>query len=298
MQIEREGKIMQNRQKAYAKINLTLDITSVLPDRYHGIFTAMQTVDLYDDVTVETTQAPGITLTCDNGTIPCDERNTAYKAAAYFSEAAGITEGVQIRIEKRIPSQAGLAGGSADAAAVLRAMQEIYPDKLPEQALFDIAFRIGADMPFCLAGGTRLCLNKGEVMAALPCLDAWAVIVKPEEDVSTKEAYARFDSAADLFHPNNNEFLFYAAKGEYRKALAYAYNTFEALCEVPSGEVIKSALYAGGAYYAAMSGSGSAFFGLFEDEARAQAAAETLKASFRQVFVCRTTGCFPSLAIN
>ena len=281
---------MRIEKKAFAKINLTLDITSVLPDRYHGIFTAMQTVDLCDGVTVETTQAPGISLTCDNGTIPCDERNTAYKAAAFFTEAAGLTEGVRIRIEKRIPSQAGLAGGSADAAAVLRGLQEIYPGKLPEQALFDIAFHIGADVPFCLAGGTRLCLNKGELMAALPCLEAWVVIVKPEENVSTKEAYARFDSAAELFHPNNNEFLFYAAAGEYRKALAYACNTFEALCEVPSGTAIKAALYAGGAYYAAMSGSGSAFFGLFEDEAHAKASAETLRASFRQVFVCRTTG--------
>ena len=280
---------MQTEKKAFAKINLTLDITSMLPDRYHGIFTAMQTVDLYDDVTVETTEEPGIGLTCSDGTIPCDERNTAYKAAAYFTEAAGITEGVRIRIEKRIPSQAGLAGGSADASAVLRALDEMYPGRVSEQGLFDLAFRIGADVPFCLAGGTRLCLNKGEVMAALPCLEAWVVIVKPKENVSTKEAYARFDSAADLFHPNNNEFLFYAAKGEYRKALAYAYNTFEALCEVPSGEAVKSALYAGGAYYADMSGSGSAFFGLFEDETRAQAAAETLKASFRQVFVCRTT---------
>ncbi len=280
---------MRIEKKAFAKINLTLDITSVLPDRYHGIFTAMQTVDLYDDVTVETTQAPGISLTCDNGTIPCDERNTAYKAAAYFTEAAGITEGVRIRIEKRIPSQAGLAGGSADAAAVLRGLQEIYPGKLSEQALFDIAFRIGADVPFCLAGGTRLCLNKGEVMAALPCLEAWVVIVKPEENVSTKEAYARFDSAAELFHPNNNEFLFYAAAGEYRKALAYACNTFEALCEVPSGTAIKAALYAGGAYYAAMSGSGSAFFGLFHEEADARETADSLKETFRQVFVCRTT---------
>ena len=249
----------------------------------------MQAVDLHDDVTVETMEEPGITLTCSDGTIPCDERNTAHKAAALFTESAGIAEGIRLHIEKRIPSQAGLAGGSADAAATLRALAELYPGKLTEQALYEIAFRIGADVPFCLAGGTRLCLNKGEIMAALPCLDAWVVLVKPEENVSTKDAYARFDSATDLFHPNNNEFLFYAAKGEYRKALAYAYNTFEALCEVPSGEAVKSSLYAGGAYYAAMSGSGSAFFGLFHEEADAREAADSLKETFRQVFVCRTT---------
>ena len=126
-------------------------------------------------------------------------------------------------------------------------------------------------------------------MAALPCLDAWVVLVKPEENVSTKTAYERFDSATDLFHPDNDRFLFYATQDEYRKALAYASNTFEALCGIPSGASIKGALYAGGAYYAAMSGSGSAFFGLFDDEAPAKTAAETLRQSFRQVFVCRTT---------
>lgn len=279
---------MRAEQKAYAKINLTLDITSVLPDRYHGIFTAMQTVDLYDDVAVETTAAPGVALTCSDETIPCDGRNTAHKAAALFSEQACLTEGVSVTIEKRIPSQAGLAGGSADAAAVLRAMNELFPDRVPERDLYGIAFRIGADVPFCLAGGTRLCLNKGEIMAQLPSLDAWTVLVKPEENVSTKEAYARFDSATDLFHPDNDKFLFYAAAGEYNKALAYACNTFETLCDLPCSAAIKSALYAGGAYYAAMSGSGSAFFGLFDDKARAVQTAETLQKQFAQTMVCRT----------
>ncbi len=279
---------MKNVQKAYAKINLTLDITSVLPDRYHGIFTAMQTVDLHDDVSVETMEPPGVTLTCSDETIPCDERNTAHKAAALFLEQAGLTEGVAVTIEKRIPSQAGLAGGSADAAAVLRALNELYPGKLTEQTLYEIAFRIGADVPFCLAGGTRLCLNKGEIMAALPCLDAWAVLIKPEENVSTKEAYQRFDSAVDLFHPDNDKFLFYAALGEYKKALAYACNTFETLCDLPCGAPVKAALYTGGAYYAAMSGSGSAFFGLFDDEARAAETEKGLRGTFGQTYLCKT----------
>ena len=279
---------MKHTQKAYAKINLTLDITSVLPDRYHGIFTAMQTVDLHDVVTVEPTGAPGITLTCSDETIPCDERNTAYKAATLFTAQAGLTEGTRVQIEKRIPSQAGLAGGSADAAAVLRALDALYPGRLTRQTLTDLGLRIGADVPFCLTGGTRLCLNKGEILARLPSLDAWVVLVKPEEDVSTKEAYARFDSAVDLFHPNNNEFLFYAAAGEYKKALAYACNTFEALCDLPCGAPIKAALYAGGAYYAAMSGSGSAFFGLFDEKDRAEATARRLGETYRRTYLCRT----------
>ncbi|MBQ6065335.1 MAG: 4-(cytidine 5'-diphospho)-2-C-methyl-D-erythritol kinase [Clostridia bacterium] len=278
---------MKTEQKAPAKINLTLDIASVLPDGYHSIFTVMQTVDLCDTVTVETADG-GVTLTCTEGAIPCDERNTAYKAAALFRKAANITEGVQVHIEKRIPSQAGLAGGSADAAAVLRALDELFPERLTEKQLYEIAFSIGADVPFCLAGGARLCLNKGEIMARLPSLDAWVVLVKPEENVSTGEAYARFDSAQELFHPDNDRFLFHAAKGEYKKALAYAANTFEDLCDLPCGAGIKSALYAGGAYYAAMSGSGSAFFGLFDDEARAAQTAKALRRTYERTWLCRT----------
>ena len=279
---------MRCEQQAFAKINLTLDITSVLPDGYHSVFTAMQAVGLCDTVTAETNDSGVVTLTCDDETLPCDGRNTAFQAAERFRQAAGLDEGVAVRIEKRIPSQAGLAGGSADAAAVLRALDKLFPGRIPERELFGIAFSIGADVPFCLAGGTRLCLNKGEIMAPLPCLDAWAVLVKPAENVSTKDAYERFDGTADLFHPDNDKFLFYAAKGEYQKALAYAANTFEDLCDLPCGREIKSALYAGGAYYAAMSGSGSAFFGLFEKQADAEKAANALRERFAQTFVCRT----------
>lgn len=279
---------MRIEEKAFAKINLTLDITAVLPDRYHSIFSVMQTVGLWDRVTAETAAGGGVTLQCSDESLPCDQRNTAFQAAALFLREAEIDGGVAVAVEKKIPSQAGLAGGSADAAAVLRALNRLFPERLSRRQLREIAFRIGADVPFCLEGGARLCLNKGEIMAALPCLNAWAVLVKPAENVSTKTAYERFDHAKDLFHPDNDRFLFYAAAGEYRKALAYACNTFESLCEVPSGAAIKAALYAGGAYYAAMSGSGSAFFGLFEEESPAAAAAEALKASFPQTFLCRT----------
>ena len=281
---------MKTVQKAFAKINLTLDITTVLPDRYHGIFTAMHTVSLFDDVTVETTDGTGVRLRCSRKSIPCDERNTAYKAAALFEDAAGLREGIKIFIEKRIPSQAGLAGGSADAAATLRALDELFPGRLTEKELFDIALRVGADVPFCLAGGAKLCLNKGELMAALPSLFAWVVLAKPAENVSTKEAYERFDNADSLFHPDNDRFLFYAAAGEYKKALAYAANTFESLCEIPSGETIKSILYKNGAYYAAMSGSGSAFFGLFDEEANAVLAAESMREICPETFLCRCVG--------
>ena len=279
---------MKTEQKAFAKINLTLDITSVLPDRYHAIFTAMQTVGLCDTVTVETTDESGITLTCSDASLPCDARNTAYRAAEFFLQEAGEDSGLTIRSDKKIPAQAGLAGGSADAAAVLRALEELFPGRLTEQQLREIAFRIGADVPFCLIGGTQLCLNKGEIMAPLPPLRTWVVLVKPEENVSTKAAYERFDSAVGLFHPDNEKFLFYAAQGEYQKALAYASNTFESLTEIGCAAPFKATLYAGGAYYAAMSGSGSAFFGLFHAEADAHRAVELLRQTQENVFLCRS----------
>ena len=279
---------MRSEKQAFAKINLTLDVTGVLPDRYHSVFSAMQSVSLADAVTVETAEDNGVTLTCSDETVPCDERNTAFKAAELFRAEAGVTEGLRIHIEKRIPSQAGLAGGSADAAATLRAMAELYPGRLTEKDLFAIAFRVGADVPFCLAGGTQLCLNKGEIMAPLPSPEAWVVLVKPEENVSTGEAYRRFDSATDLFHPDNDTFLYFAARGEYKKALAYADNTFEQLCDLSCGAAIKSALYAGGAFYAAMTGSGSAFFGLFDEEEKAKQTAEQLRESWPCVSLCHT----------
>ena len=279
---------MLSEKKAYAKINLTLDLTCVLPDRYHGIFTVMQSVGLYDTVTVETVPGDEIILVCSDPNIPCDSRNTAYKAASYFFNAAGKSSGLKITVEKNIPSQAGLAGGSADAAAVLCALYELFPGTVDENALYDIALRVGADVPFCLAGGTRLCQNKGEIMSALPHLKAYAVLVKPEENVSTKEAYMQFDSSSEVLHPDNEKYLFYAALGDYRKAAAYAANVFEELTDVYSGQEIKAVMYSSGAYYAAMSGSGSAFFGLFEKEEEAVTAAGKLREKYDKVFVCET----------
>ena len=180
--------------KAYAKINLSLDLTGILPDGYHALNTVMQSVSLYDTVTVEKTYG-GIFLRCSLPGLPSDSRNTAYKAAELFLSEAGIKEGVSIDIEKRIPSQAGLAGGSADAAAVLFALGQLYPGGLSEEKLFETALRVGADVPFCLSGGTRLCLDKGETMTALPAFHAFVLLMKPDTGVSTSEAFRKFDAS-------------------------------------------------------------------------------------------------------
>lgn len=278
---------METVVKAYAKINLTLDLTAVLPNKYHGIFTVMQSVGLYDNVTIKT-GSEGLRLSCSEKYIPCDDRNTAFKAARLFYERAGITPECDIYIKKVIPSGAGLAGGSADAAAVLKGLNNIYPGVLSHKDIMEIALQVGADVPFCYVGGTRLCQNIGEVLSFLPPLTAHVLIVKPYERVSTKDAYARFDSAESITHPDNDSFLFYAAQGDYREAVKYASNMFEALSDVKSGKEIKDTMNNNGAWFSSMSGSGSAYYGLFETEEAARKCAELLRGKAENVFVCRT----------
>ncbi len=278
---------MEITLRAYAKINLTLDLTGILPNKYHGIFTVMQSVGLYDTVTVKTGEQ-GLTLRCSEKYIPCDDRNTAFKAARLFYEKAGFEPECDIYIRKVIPSGAGLAGGSADAAAVLKALTLIYPDKLSHRDILKLALEVGADVPFCYVGGTKLCQNIGEIMSPLPALFSDVLIVKPFERVSTKDAYQRFDTAENITHPDNDSFLFYAARGEYREAMKYASNMFETLSDVKSGEEIKSTMAQCGAWFSSMSGSGSAYYGLFESSEAAKKCADMLKGKAENVFVCRT----------
>ena len=278
---------MEIKCKAFAKINITLDLTGVLPNKYHGIFTCMQSVSLYDPVCVRT-GSKGLFLRCSEKYIPCDDRNTAYKAARLFYERAGIEPECEINIKKVIPSGAGLAGGSADAAAVLRALGIAYPDALSHREMLNIAFEVGADVPFCYVGGTKLCQNIGEIMSPLPPLHSGVLIVKPFERVSTKDAYARFDNTSDISHPDNDSFLFYAARGEYHEAVRFAENMFEKLCDVRCGDMIKDAMYSCGAWFASMSGSGSAYYGLFSSEEDMKKCEQLLKGKVESIFICKT----------
>ncbi len=272
---------------ANAKINLSLDLTGILPDGYHAICTVMQSVSLCDTVTLAP-GAAGIRLSCSAPEVPTDKRNTAFAAAEAFYAAAGLAPCVDIHIEKRVPSQAGLGGGSADAAAVLHCLNERHGFPLGEDTLLRIALGVGADVPFCFLGGTRLCLNKGEVMAKLPPFAAHVVIAKPRAGVSTAAAFRKFDSAPPLRHPKNDDFLFYMMRGDYEAAFACAGNLFEQLTHVPEGDCIKQSMRENGAYYAAMSGSGSAYFGLFCTREAAVRAAGALRETVPFVAVCET----------
>ncbi len=274
--------------RANAKINLFLDILGTLDNGYHSLYMIMQSVDLYDTVTVIPDAAKGIRLYCETAGIPLDGRNTAFRAAEAFFEATGIEIGAQIRIEKRIPTAAGLAGGSADAAAVLYALNDLSGQPLTAVELSAVGVKIGADVPFCLQGGTALAQDIGEVLSPLPLLsDCTIVLAKPAQGVSTKEAYAAYDAAWWIRHPKNPLMLSAAVKGDLKETARYCENVFEQVVDVPRRADIKYIMREAGAIAACMTGSGSTVFGLFEKKEDAKRCADALKSVVPEIFLTK-----------
>lgn len=275
--------------KAAAKINLMLDIIERLPNGYHSLWMVMQSVDLYDTVTVERTQAGNIRLECTDPRLPADETNLAYKAARAFFDATGVPgSGVSIMVQKRIPFAAGLAGGSADAAAVLLALDRLFETKLRQRALNKIGLTLGADVPFCLQGGTMLAQNIGELLTPVPELpDCFIVLAKPVRGVSTAQAYRLCDAAANLRAPDKRGMLGALLSEDLEGAARLAGNVFEQVIDVPERVEIKAVMRRHGALGCCMSGSGPTVFGLFESEQAAGECAEKLREIVPEVFICR-----------
>lgn len=280
---------MKVTYNAAAKINLMLDILARLDNGYHSLFMLMQSIDLYDTVTVESNESGKISITCSVEGVPCDKRNIAWKAAEAFFEGAGVeNEGVAIHIEKRIPFAAGMAGGSADGAAVIAALNDIYHTGLTTAELCAIGVKVGADVPFCLVGGTCLAQNIGEILSELPALgESWIVIAKPDREVSTKQAYEAFDTAPSVRHLDTCGMLYAASQGDLYGICKRAKNVFEQLIEVPERVPIKSVMNRYGALAACMSGSGPTVYGIFDDESKAEAAASALKSVVKNIYVTR-----------
>lgn len=280
---------MKVTYKAAAKINLMLDILSRLDNGYHSLFMLMQSVDLYDVVTVEETESGQIEITSSEESIPCDKRNIAWKAAEKFFDAVKIeNKGIKIHLEKHIPFAAGMAGGSSDGAAVIAALNEIYGTGLTTQELCAIGVKVGADVPFCLTGGTCLSQNVGEILSPLPALDdCFIVLAKPDKGVSTKEAYDAFDTAQSVRHLDTCGMLYAASKGDLYEICKRTKNVFEQLIEVPERVPIKSIMNRHGALTACMSGSGPTVYGIFDDESKAQAAAEALVSVVKDIYITK-----------
>ena len=274
---------------AFAKINLLLDIVGKLPNGYHSLRMIMQSVDLCDTVTVERGEGG---IVCNHPDVPTDERNIAWKAVVAFEKATGLDcSDTHITIEKRIPAAAGLAGGSADGAAVLAALNRLHGANLSADALCRIGASVGADIPFCLTGGTRLALNIGDVLAPLPPLSGVTfVLAKPDCTVSTKEAYAACDSGEQVNHADLTQILFDAAKGNYERIFRRTCNTFEQFIEVADRVPIKSVLRRHGSVFSMMSGSGPTVYGVFRNRENAEQCAEELRTFVPDVHVCAPVG--------
>lgn len=270
-------------EKAYAKVNLTLAVGEKRPDGYHEVVSVMQRVSLHDTLTAEQTRE-GITLTCSDPALPSGEENLAHRAASLFFRETGIAGGAALTLEKRIPSQAGLGGGSSDAASALLALRKLYAPALSDTELETMAAALGSDVPFFIRGGTQLTTGRGEVLSPLPPLtDGWFVIVKPTESFSTPSMYRRLDNLPPACTPPIPPL-----QGGLPALAVGLFNRFEAA--IPAGSAvwdIKARLAAYGALASLLSGSGSAVFGLFDTETAARAAVEALRPAWPEIFLAR-----------
>lgn len=277
--------------KGNAKINLTLDILGKRPDGYHEVAMVMQTIELHD--TLELTKTDGeIKLAIDVPGLEADASNLAWRAAELIIAECNIKGGVNIKLTKRIPIAAGLAGGSADAAAVLKGMNELYELKLDAGKLCDLGAKLGSDIPFCLLGGTMLAEGRGEILKRLPDFpETWVVLAKPPIAVSTAWAYKNYDAQGADKHPDNNKIQQEIAQHDRKGAAALLCNVLESVT-IKKYDVIsryKKMMLEQGAIASMMSGSGPTVFGLTDDKQTAEKIAEYLRtATDAAVFVTRT----------
>lgn len=286
---------MKVKVKAPAKINLTLDVLGKRPDGYHNVSMVMQSVSLYDYITIETTNTKDIQIACDYEGVPCDETNIAYKACKRFFEyTKEENPGVIITIQKNIPTQAGLAGGSADGAGVLVGLNKLFDTYLKEDELCQIGAKIGADVPFCIVGGTKLASGIGtklDKMVSMPKCEI--VICKPEISISTAEAYRKIDSLKSS-HP---EYTAEMVKAIYARDIwmvtSTLFNDFDFALNLTPINEIKKTMLKNKALGALMTGSGSATYGIFLEKSKAEKCLKVLQGSYKQVFLCQPTkeGC-------
>ena len=276
--------------KAYGKVNISLDVVGKREDGYHLLSMIMQNIDLYDEIEVEK-QECGIILECNKSYVPVDNRNLAYKAAEIFKERYDIVDGVKINIEKNIPVSAGLAGGSTDAAAVLKVMNKLFNVNATEEELMELGLKLGADIPYCIHGGTALCEGIGEIITPIkPFRDKIVVLVKPAFGVSTKEVYKNFNLEKVKQHPKTAEIINAIENDDLNFVASNMKNLLEnvTLRKHKILIKIKEEMNACGAINSMMSGSGQTVFAFFDDMLKAQRCFEKMKKKYSDVFITRT----------
>ena len=266
---------------AYAKINLGLDVIGRLPNGYHEVKMIMQSVGICDELTFEQ-QPSGITVTTDSGELPTDENNLIYRAAKLLLDTCAVKEGVRIHLTKRIPIAAGMAGGSTDAAATLKAVNQLFRFGKTKEELMELGVKIGADVPYCILGGTALAEGIGERLTPLPPMpDCHLLVAKPDINVSTKYVYTTLDAAPILFHPDIDGMTAAIFAGDLTGITAKLGNVLETVT-VPAHPIIskiKEKFLELGSDGVLMSGSGPTVFGIFSDKTAAEKAYASMKQS-------------------
>ena len=279
----------QLKVKGYAKINLGLDVIRRLPNGYHQVKMVMQAIDLWDELTLERSEG-GITMTTDSHSLATDESNLVRRAARLMQETFSLKAGLTIHLQKNIPIAAGLAGGSTDAAAVIKGINRLFDLNVPLPKLMELSTAIGADVPFCILGGTALAEGIGERLTPLaPIPFCHILIAKPDISVSTKYVYEHLDSTGIEKHPDLDGMTAAISSGSLPGIISRMENVLETVT-IPAHPVIaaiKRRLLKLGAEGSLMSGSGPTVFGIFTDEAAARHACLQLKddPNVKQVFL-------------
>ena len=279
--------------KAFAKLNLSLDVLGKRPDGYHDMKMVMQSITLSDDITVVDNDGQGIRVSSNVGFLPTNEKNLAVAAALRFYESLGKeARSVDLSLEKSIPVCAGMAGGSSDAAAVLRALNEMEGHPYDLMELAKVGEKVGSDVPYCVLGTTALAEGRGEVLTTLPSLPkCWVVVCKPDFPVSTPELFGKIDRCKVRCRPDTDGMIRALEQGDLEGVARRMYNVFEdVLPERQRSRVrdIKNTLIQCGALGANMSGTGPTAFGLFEDETAAREAYAQLSEQYRETYLAET----------
>ncbi|MCI8776312.1 MAG: 4-(cytidine 5'-diphospho)-2-C-methyl-D-erythritol kinase [Oscillospiraceae bacterium] len=277
--------------KTSAKINLTLDVTSIRDDGYHNIESIFQSIGIYDIITVSRNRGSEINISCSDLSVPCDKRNIVYKAAEKFFLYTGKSSGLNIDIQKNIPSQAGLGGGSSDGAAVLTALNLLFKTHLAPEALIKIGSEVSADTPFFINGGTALVEGIGDSIKPIrfiPPTDF--VIAKGKDGISTPSAYKHIDMLFNPKHPKTEKLLKAIDKGKFINHCDLCGNLFEQVTDIDDVFEIKKKMIEMNALSSVMSGSGASVFGIFKNRNEAEHCAFELNRLFPFSTYCQSVG--------
>lgn len=266
-----------------AKINITLDVLGKTPNGYHNLNMIMQTVNLYDLLYIRKMHAPGIKLTTNLRWLPSDSRNIVYQAAELFKKTCGIETGIFLDLKKRIPVAAGLAGGSSNAAAALIGLNSLFGTGLDQAKLMELGLKLGADVPYCILGGTALAEGIGEILTPLPPMpDAYVLIAKPKISVSTASVFGSLDLSKIKERPDNDLVIEAIRQKDMDTVAGNMCNVLETVTvkKHPVIKTIKDLMLAYGAQGAIMSGSGPTVFGIYHSRKEAQKTAYKLKLEY------------------